>query len=303
MSVYAGPRTPFEIIKNGLGAVGSFWNPGNIRTMWQDTAGTIPAVVNSEVKRVDDLGGLGNHLLASTGTRVQGSYTYVFKGPILRQDGNQYYLEFDGDGSALRVASLLGSWPQVTGNNSFGITLSVAFQTTSPQPTANSAGATFSTTGLSGTWLGNDALGNFGSSWFFGLRLSSEVMFYSTVRNPENTAWVEVFNEGDRYSTLIGSNELNRKVIYTAVGIINNTTLGGKDFISREPKANFSNVAFGNTMLLPQNFSSTLAVGARSPTNDNWIAGRFYGGAMIAKNIDENERSVIEQFLYVNCFR
>lgn len=303
MSVYAGPRSPFEVIRKGIGAVGSYWNPSILSSMWQDTAGTIPAVVNSEVKRIDDLGGLGNHLLAPVGSRVSGTYTYVFKGPTLRKEGNQFYLEFDGDGAGLRSSPMNGSWPQITGNNSVGITMSVAFQTTSPQPTANANGATFTSTGTGGTWLGTDALGNYGSVWFFGLRLSQEIMFYSVVRNIENTAWITLFDDGNRYATLTSAPELNRKVIYTAVGSIVNATFSGRDYVDRNIISSFSDIPFANTTLLPQPFNNSVVVGARSPANDNWIAGRFYGGAMIAKDVNETERAVIEQFLYVNCFR
>jgi hypothetical protein len=146
MSVFAGPRSPFESIKDGT--TGSYWNPSVLKSLWQDTAGTIPAVVDSEVKRMDDLGKLGNHFYGASGTALRTGYTYVLKGPKLRQEGNQYYLEFNGDGEGMATDLMAGTWPQITGNNSIGITMSVAFQTTSPQPTANSTGALFTTTGL-----------------------------------------------------------------------------------------------------------------------------------------------------------
>lgn len=304
MSVFAGPRTPFEVIKKTTDSLGSFWSASILSSMWQDTSGTVPAAVDQEVKRVDDLGGLGNHLLAPTGSKIVGAYTYVLKGPILRKENNQYYLEFDGDGRSLRCTSLTGNWPALTGSNSFGITMSVAFQTTSPQPTTNSSGQAYTSTGLSGTWLGNDALGNFGNVWWFGLRLGSEQMFYSVVRNVENTAWVTIFNEGDRYASLTGASNLNRKVIYTATGSISNTSFSGRDYIDGVLTSQFSNIAFDNTSPLPQPFSNTIAVGARSPGNDNWIAGRFYGGVMVAKDVsDDTERAIIERFLFLNCFK
>jgi len=301
MSVYAGPRSPFEAIKDGT--TGSYWNPSVLKSLWQDTAGTIPAVVGSEVKRMDDLGTLGNHFYAPSGTRVITNYTYVFKGPILRQEGNQYYLDFDGDGSSLITNTMSGSWPQITGNNSIGITMSVAFQTTSPQPTANSTGATLTSTGLGGTWLGTDSIGNYGNVWWFGLRLSQEMMFYCVVRNLENTAWITLFDEGNRYDTLTNTNDLNRKIVYTAVANTNGAVFSGRDYLDRNIISNFSNVPFANTSLLPQNFYNRLVIGARAPTNDNWIAGRFYGGTMIAKDVTDKEREAIEQFLYISCFK
>lgn len=293
MAVFSGPRTPNSRLKNSVSF--SFWNPRVLSSLWQDAAGTIPAVVNSEVKRMDDLSGLGNHMIARTGSRTINSYTYTFKGPTLRNENTQYYLDFDGDGSGLQVNTAAGSWPQVTGQNSVGISLSVAFYTNSPQPSLTN-------TGLSGTWLGTDALGNFGGVWFFGLRLNQEIMFYATMRNAENTAWINQWNEGDRYSNLSTSNWLNRKIIYTVVGNIDNNTFGGKEWIDGVKTVDFSNVPFNDTSLLPVNFNNSFVIGARQPANDNWIAGRFYGGAMVAKEITDEERKIIEDMLYINCF-
>ena len=293
MACISGPRTPYAALRNSVS--GSFWSPRIITSLWQDTAGTIPAVVDSEIKRMDDLGGLGNHMVALSGTRLRSGYTYTLKGPILRKERNQYYLEFDGDGTALIAASANGTWPAVTGSNSLGITLSVAFYTNSAQPSLPSSG-------LGGTWMGSDSIGNFGGVWFFGLRLNTELMFYATVRNIENTAWMEQWNEGDRYSNLASSNWLNKKIIYTAIGSINNSTFGGNEWIDGINTANFSNINFNDTSMLPVSFNNNFVIGARSPGNDNWIAGRFYGGSMIAKSVSEEERKIIEDFLYTNCF-
>lgn len=293
MAVFSGPRTPLSILKNSV--TFSFWNPRVLGSLWQDAAGTIPAVIDSEVKRMDDLSGLGNHMIARTGSRTISDYTYVFKGPILRKENTQYFLDFSGDGTSFQVNALNGSWPQVTGQNSIGITMSVAFLTNSPQPSLPN-------TGLSGTWLGTEALGNFGGSYFFGLRLNQEIMFYATVRNAENTAWINQWNEGDRYSNLSTANWLNRKIIYTVVGSIDSATLGGKEWIQGVNTADFSNVPFNDTSLLPVNLNNSFVIGARQPTNDNWIAGRFYGGVMIAKEVSNEERKIIEDMLYTNCF-
>lgn len=292
MACVAGPKTPFTALKGNV--PGSFWSPRVLSSLWQDTAGTVPAVVNSEVKRMNDLSGRGNHMLASTGTRTISSYTYTFKGPILRQEGSQYYLEFDGDGAALRCTAS-GSWPAVTGSNSAAVTLSVAFYTNSSQPALPSSG-------LGGTWLGTDSIGNFGNVWHFGLRLSTETMFYCTKRNLADTAWVEQWTEGDRYSLLTGAQWLNTIVIYTATGSIINNTIGGNEWINGNNTVNFSSVPFGDVSLLPVPFNNTFAIGARAPGNDNWIAGRFYGGVMLAKALTEPERLTIQDFLYTNCF-
>jgi len=293
MAVYSGPRTPFSALKDG--STGSFWSPRVLSSLWQDTSGTIPAVVDSEVKRMDDLGGLGNHMIAPTGSRLISGYTYNFKGPILRKQNLQYYLEFDGDGAGLYSGQGNGVWPTANSNNQVGVTLSVAFRTYSSQPSLPSSG-------LSGTWLGSDSIGNYGGVWWFGLRLSVEIMFYAIVRNAENTAWITQWEEGNRYSYLASSEWLDRDIIYTASGGLDNATHSGKEWIYGESTLDYSGVAFSNTTELPVPFQNKFAIGARAPGNDNWIAGRFYGGTMIAKQLSESERRIVEDFLYTNTF-
>lgn len=293
MAVFSGPRTYYQLLRDGT--TGSFWSPRVLSSLWQDTAGTIPATVDSEVKRMDDLGGLNNHMIALSGTRLRGDHTYVLKGPTLRKDGTRYYLEFDGDGAGLSASNASGNWPQLTATSDFGITLSVAFQTDSVQPSLPSSG-------FSGTWMGSDSIGNYGPVWWFGLRLALETMFYATIRNAENTAWITQFDDGNRYSTVAGASFYDRPIIYTATGVIDNATFGGADWVDRSAGQSFSGVAFSATTELPVNFQNSFVIGARAPSNDNWIAGRFYGGAMIAKEITEEERLVIEDYLYTNCF-
>lgn len=292
MAAHSGPRTPFFALKD---TTGSFWSPRVRTSLWQDTAGTIPAEVDTEVKRMDDLSGYNNHMIAPVRTRTIGDYTYTTKGPILRKTAKSVYLEFDGDGAGLESLNILGDWPTVDFDNSIGITLCVAFHTNSTQPDLPSSG-------FGGTWLGSASSGNYGNSWFFALRLNQEVMFYTTIRNFENTAWVNQFDDGNRYSTLNSVNYYDRPVIYIATGRINNSVLGGTDWIDRQESAKFDDVPFNNTDLLPQPFKNSLVIGARQANNDNWIAGRFYGGAMIAKEVSYQERRVIEDFLYTNCF-
>lgn len=70
------------------GAVkGMAYNFQDIRTLWQDTAGTIPVTaVDQSVARVDDLSGNNNHIIQ----------TDVSKRPQLKQDAEGFYLWFDG---------------------------------------------------------------------------------------------------------------------------------------------------------------------------------------------------------------
>lgn len=91
---------------------GDWWDIQDLSTMWQDTAGTTPAAVNSQVKRF-----VGK----KNGTVLTPNLT---NGPVLRQTGGgNYYLEFGGPGAsaALRIASLqvadtgTGVWSAATG--------------------------------------------------------------------------------------------------------------------------------------------------------------------------------------------
>ena len=65
---------------------GAWYDIQDLDTLWSDTARTTPAVVDGAVRAVSDKSGNGNHLTtASSGVAA-----------ILRQDGTQYYLDFDG---------------------------------------------------------------------------------------------------------------------------------------------------------------------------------------------------------------
>lgn len=100
----------------GGGAQGAFYDPSDLSSMWQDSAGTTAAAVDSPVGKINDKSGNGHHLTQSTSS----------KRPLLRQAGSLYYLEFDGVddrlfsaafGSAFVQANMiaLGAKTDVTG--------------------------------------------------------------------------------------------------------------------------------------------------------------------------------------------
>lgn len=68
------------------GEVGAWYDPSDLSTMFQDSAGTIPAVVNQPVGRINDKSGNARHAVQAT-TAAK---------PVLRLVGGKYYLEFDG---------------------------------------------------------------------------------------------------------------------------------------------------------------------------------------------------------------
>jgi hypothetical protein len=69
------------------GEQGAWYDPSDLASMFQDTAGTIPAAVGAPVARINDRSGRGNHA---------GQVNAAAR-PLLRQDsGGRHYLEFDG---------------------------------------------------------------------------------------------------------------------------------------------------------------------------------------------------------------
>lgn len=74
------PATLFAAAQPGV-----WYDVQDLATMWQDTAGTIPAAVGSAVARIDDKSGNARNATQGTGSLQ----------PILRDDGFRKYLELD----------------------------------------------------------------------------------------------------------------------------------------------------------------------------------------------------------------
>jgi hypothetical protein len=70
----------------GSGEEGAWYDPSDLSTVWQDSAGTIPATAGDPVGRIDDKSGNNNHATQSTPTAR----------PTLQVSGGLYYLDFDG---------------------------------------------------------------------------------------------------------------------------------------------------------------------------------------------------------------
>lgn len=78
----------------------AWYDPSDLSTMFQDTAGTTPAAVDAGVARINDKSGNGNTLLKATGNP-----------PILRSSGGLYYLEFDNTGRWLDCTGMTLTQP------------------------------------------------------------------------------------------------------------------------------------------------------------------------------------------------
>jgi hypothetical protein len=83
------PFCPIDLFANG--EQGGFWDPSDLSTTFQDTAGTVPATADGQtVKCIKDKSGNGNHLTSSVGCTLHNS-------------GSQWWLEFDGATQYLTV--------------------------------------------------------------------------------------------------------------------------------------------------------------------------------------------------------
>jgi hypothetical protein len=80
----AAPFTPASLFASA--EPGAWYDASDLTSMFQDSAGTTPAVVDAVVGKWNDKSGRGNHATQAT-TAAK---------PILRQAGALYYLEFDG---------------------------------------------------------------------------------------------------------------------------------------------------------------------------------------------------------------
>jgi hypothetical protein len=107
LSIAAEYRNPFTVITQIplsidpselflLGEAGAWYDPSDLSTLWQDTAGTVPAIVGDPVGRIDDKSGNALHMTQATAAAR----------PTLRQDaGGGYYLERDGGDDYMATAS------------------------------------------------------------------------------------------------------------------------------------------------------------------------------------------------------
>lgn len=95
----APPFTP-----ESLGAA-AWYDPSDLSTLFQDSAGTVPGVVDSPVGKLNDKSGNGNHLTQATANAR----------PTLRQSGPLYYLEFDGVDDHLAASfAMVQPWDRIS---------------------------------------------------------------------------------------------------------------------------------------------------------------------------------------------
>lgn len=87
--------TPASLFAGGV--QGAWYDPSDIATLFQDSAGTMPAVVDQPVGRMNDKSGNGLHMFQPTAAMR----------PILRQAGGLSWLEFDGANDGMETTARL----------------------------------------------------------------------------------------------------------------------------------------------------------------------------------------------------
>ncbi|MEP3149904.1 MAG: hypothetical protein ABJO21_07035 [Marinomonas sp.] len=86
---------PGEMFSDG--EVGAWYDPSDLGTLWQDTAGTVPVTsAGQSVARISDKSGNGNHLTQVTASK-RGTY---------QTDGVNRWVEFDGVDDAMQTAAI-----------------------------------------------------------------------------------------------------------------------------------------------------------------------------------------------------
>ena len=99
LGLVAASRNAFSPLSLfAAGEVGAWFDPSDLGTLFQDSAGTAPVTaVEQPVGRMLDKSGRGNHATQST----------AINRPILRQDsGGNYYLYFNGTNTSMQTGNI-----------------------------------------------------------------------------------------------------------------------------------------------------------------------------------------------------
>lgn len=266
MSCYTGPVTPYTQLRD-LSA-GCFYNPRNLKSLFQDLDGTVPAQVDSVVNLMKDSGPLKLHMKATSGYP-----------PYLRYANKSYYLEFDGVHMEM-ITDYSSLFPSITDTGG-AMTICVAAKWT-----GSSSQVTF---------LGHNAIGNYNNCWLFGPRIISpgHYCYYY------DTTWKGVFSASN-YQAL--TDIVNTPYIYVMQGTVNSTTTTGKSWLNGVIRDDFNTSGVINLSYYPKPNTGQFVIGTRHYANNGWGSGNFYGGAVFGKLLTDTERKIIEDFLRLNIY-
>lgn len=147
------------------GEFGGWYDPSDLSTMFQDTAGTIPVTTAGQtVARINDKSGRGNNLTQATAANR----------PAYQTSGGLHWLEFDGVNDQMATASAIGLSAPI-------ISAFVGFQNTA--------------TGLQGIWS-NDRYRQttFGTNFRFTTLGVLDYSFNSAISASTNVVMSSVFD-------------------------------------------------------------------------------------------------------------
>ena len=261
-SVIGESRSPHSLYSPE--SMGCWFDVSNVASLFEDSAGTIPASVGNKVGKMLDLSGNGHHMV-QTATNRQ---------PILRlASQHKYYLEFNGTSDGLITTDLV-TLPDA--ETSTIVSMGAAFYTDSTSPST------------SGTWVGADAMGNYHSRWAFGLRVSQPRSYYFRHNGVD---YDQVFDA----SLPSQSANTDANIMWFAESSFGSTTMVLSDWIDRVAGTPAS-VAIDLPVHLPVSGSNYMVIGARSPTNDNWMSGKFFGSFCIDRRLAEYERNGLFEY-------
>ena len=91
---FDGGFSPLSLFS--AGEQGAWYDPSDLSTLFSDSAGTTPAVVDGPVGKMLDKSGRGTHRTQATTAQT----------PILRTSGGLYWLEYDGVDDGMVTASI-----------------------------------------------------------------------------------------------------------------------------------------------------------------------------------------------------
>ena len=93
--VFTAPFSPANLF--AAGEQGAWYDPSDLSTMFQDSAGTTPVTAAGQpVGRILDKSGRGNHATQATTAQK----------PVLQTNGTQWWLQFDGVDDGLSTGSI-----------------------------------------------------------------------------------------------------------------------------------------------------------------------------------------------------
>lgn len=243
--------TPTDLFVSG--EQGAWYDPRDMSTLWQDTAGTVPVTADGQtVARMDDKSGLGRHMTQATaGSR-----------PTFRDSGGVRWLQLDGTDDFLTATGLLMlfknaadgalygrySW---SGSSAFGSNYILAVETASGAVRAGIA-------------QGGATSASFGAIFASARRLDADGA--ATGQTSTTFAVNTIHHWFANFNWATGSH-----VAFLGKGVIAAASMS---------------TSSGNT-----SNTDSASVNIGRVNSSNYLKGNFYGGLLIDRTLGETDRS------------